>query len=513
MARRCGAAVALAVALVVSCPTVVAARPAKDPEPPTQDSPGAAPYRPYVDAAVVALAGKLGVAPIAKPYLEVLDQKNAKGGEFAQQYAFGDPVDTCLIQLQPKATSLSGTDLAFVLTHEVFHCYQDQLTNDAEVPGWVEEGAATWAAATLVPGSKIAKQKWGPYLDTPGKSLTNRSYDAIGFFGHLEHAGVDVWARLVPLLHAGSQAAALELAFAPGDEGTLDNWPSGLFRQPAFGAAWVTDGPDIPAAKPPREQRTVSNGKAVTVKSAPAAVALVEMGVTADVVTVTPGTGRGRLHDAGALDGTLDALAGRPLCALDGGCECPAGSAGAGIVFTQLAPGDLSVGVTGGKHLGSATLVGKKLADYCKKPVKVDKCLVGTWVSEGMELSLPEIAIDAGGGAGSVLVIKKSGAGSVDAGPSMPVIVSLPGGVPGTFKLNGTASGVVYADKGSITTLTAPGSTFAMHLVVPGLLDQKVDFSSLAAGGPLDGSYTCTKKMLEYRPVVLGGGRSTWKRA
>jgi len=503
---------AVLVAANLGVPVPPAAALAKPPQP-AADGTGAQQYRAMVDDAVEQVAAKLGVPQLTTdPLIEPLQQKLGGGGQYAHSWFYGDPFSACLIQIQPAGQKLKALDTRFVLTHEVVHCYQAQETNGSDVTNWVEEGAAMWVAAKLVPGSKITTQKWGPYLSTPVKSLYKRSYDAVGFFGHLEHVGVDVWPRIVPMMQAPDDQAAFEIAVA-GSPAALDDWPSGLARDTAAGPAWATDGPGIPATQPPRIKKAVTNSTSFSYPLARAANALIALDVKSDVVLVNAAGGtRGRLRDQAGSDWVLPEISGRPLCALANGCVCPDGSPGAGIDFETLAPGGALLGETGGPNVGKVTVRGRSLDNYCKKPTSVDPCLVGTWVSEVVTIDVPGLPIAGSGGSGAVLQIAKSGAGSVDLDPSTAVTTSLPGGLTGTFKLIGKTAGLLSAAKGVMTTLATTTAGAAIQIEVPGLYQQTVPLSGGSNDAkPFDGLYQCSPKTLVYTAPGLGG-QSTWAR-
>ena len=485
---------------------------ADQPPEPTADDPGTNEYRTTVDAAVSELATQLGVAPLSKPpVIQLLSKKLPKGGQYAQEWYYPES-GTCLLQLQPAGQKLGAVDIGFALTHEVVHCYQDRETGGSDVTNWVEEGAATWAAAKLVPGSAIAKEKWGPYLSAPTKSLYARSYDGIGFFSHLEHAGVDVWHRIVPMMTAGGNGAAFDTATA-GTAQALDDWASGLFREDGVGSAWTTTGPDIPDIAPPRASKSLGNPSSVTVGTSAAGVAIVDLDVSADVVTVfAPSGSSGHLRDAAGNDRLLSDVSGRPLCTMPGGCTCPDGTPAAGATFAALAPGDAWLGVTGGSKPTGVTLSGRPLDDFCAQPAKVDPCVVGTWNGQGVTLNLPQIAITGAGGQGAVLRFEKNGTGSVDMDSSASVEATLPGGLVGTFQMSGKAGGIVNAAHGVLRTITTTVSGLQIVIDVPPLGGQTVPLAGAVSGAPFDGQYTCTKTTLVYMAPGFGG-QSTWTRA
>jgi len=462
-----------------------------------EDSPGAEEYRPLVDQAVADLAANLSTQPIPAPAIHLL-KKWTKPKTLAQSTSFGDPSTSCLIEIFPKGKKLAvgDVDLHFVIVHEVFHCYAHSL--GAHGKKWSQEGAAMWAAERLVPGSGLSADWWDGYLETPAKSLFGREEDGIGFFGHLEHVGLDPWALLIPILLAGSDAAAFGVADAAGGPGVVDLWASGLAREPAFGGAWDAGGSGITNTKPPRVHVKIGNGAAVTKSIATAANLIADVDLSADVVTVATVGARGRLRDANGLDRTLAEIGSTPMCTRDDGCVCPEGSAGSDIPFGVVAPGGALLGASGGSIAASLTVQGKSLEDFCKKPGKIDPCLVGTWVSDTISFTFPGAEVSATGGAGAVLELWKNGTGTVDYGPMDPFAVMLPGGLSGTGRITGTASGVVNASKGVVTSLTTSTSGFSIVVDVPQIGQVMLPASAGGPGGALDGTYKCTKTSLSY---------------
>ncbi len=314
------------------------------------------------------------------------------------------------------------------------------------------------------------------------------------------------------MMQAGvDDAAAFDIGFA-GSATALDRWPTGLFRADVA-PVWTTDGPAIPGSQPPRTKKALANGGVVIANATKAGVALLELDVGADVVTITaPATARGRLRDASGNDRQLAEISAKPLCTVAGGCVCPDGTAAAGAAFAALAPGEAWLGVTGGTKPAAVTVAGRSLGSFCAKPASVDPCIVGTWIGEGVTLQLPEIAIVGSGGRGAVLRFEKDGTGSVDMDPSAPVEATLPGGLAGAIRLTGRASGVVSASKGVMRTITTTASGFQLSIDVPPLGGQVVPLSGTTGGAPFDGQYSCTKTTLVYTAPGFGG-QSTWTRS
>src|ERR1019366_7003370 len=95
--------------------------------------------------------------------------------------------------------SESESSLRGVIAHEVFHVYEGRMSGSEATnishPGWLMEGAATWVESELVPNDRIARQDWGEYLSTPATELPARSYDGVGFFGHMVASHINPWTR------------------------------------------------------------------------------------------------------------------------------------------------------------------------------------------------------------------------------------------------------------------------------------------------------------------------------
>jgi hypothetical protein len=160
----------------------------------------------------------------------------------------------CRVRIYPDGLALRQSDPSHfgkVLAHEVFHCFEYSILGvrgvDRSRP-WLFEGEADWAAYTLVPQPW---EKFGPdriprYLssckDTP---LFERSYDAAGFFGHVQEVSGDMWTRLAPVLKAGGNESAYAAAGADAQE-FLQTWASRTAIQPINGAEWVESSPVVP---------------------------------------------------------------------------------------------------------------------------------------------------------------------------------------------------------------------------------------------------------------------------
>jgi hypothetical protein len=123
-----------------------------------------------------------------------------------------------------------------VLAHEVFHCFEWEITRRL-THDWVTEGLARWVDLTLFPHTHLAGalESLTQYYDTPQQSLFRRSYDAVGFWAHAEDKTHDLWAKIPEIIRTdayGSDAAAAHVAVTGGgsnEEAFLTDWGSSSF--------------------------------------------------------------------------------------------------------------------------------------------------------------------------------------------------------------------------------------------------------------------------------------------
>jgi hypothetical protein len=125
---------------------------------------------------------------------------------------------------------------AEIMTHEVFHCFQHQIDPEMEKPDksgegsadnegrWIIEGLARWVDLQLFPGTTYAGSlaNLTNFSETSGTGLFDRTYDAVGFWGHLQDVDPDLWDRIPAILKAGADdqnTAAFIKAVGPAADG------------------------------------------------------------------------------------------------------------------------------------------------------------------------------------------------------------------------------------------------------------------------------------------------------
>jgi hypothetical protein len=287
--------------------------------------------------------------------------------------------DGCHITVYaPKMQGLDSEDVAAIMSHEVFHCYQQRQAgsnkNAASLSPWVGEGEATWVMEQLHPTTLVAAI-WSKYAFTPTTKFNDRSYDAVGVYGHEGDVAGDqtsVWPVLLPMVSAdvgGNDSAALSLLLSSSSSRFYSTW-GGSYYEDQTQTDWHMGGPGMPPTTGPTPQTVnIANGDAQDIGLfGPYQAAQTVIDSTADILVVDLTSGYGKAHDNGyAVDSTLDTAAPLALCLKQGGCKCPDGSPGASE-HTIPATSPITVGLDGGDQSLAAYASGESLDKYCKQP-------------------------------------------------------------------------------------------------------------------------------------------------
>jgi len=269
-----------------------------------------------------------------------------------------------------------------VVTHEVFHCYQQLSVSTADEAGnpagWIHDGEATWVQMTIVPPPVFAslQNHWNEYLSFPKTHLFSRKYDAAGFFGHAADA-IDesfVTQRLIPVYQAaarGTSLAAYDALVAGVEDQILDTWASSYFRSEKLQPLWTTKGPgaaNFPSTK--LQPQAVTLGADDTVELAftnPWELSLYTVDTSADIVVVTSTEGHIALSDRSEqANRALSNFQQIALC-VRGDCACPAGSESDAAPPTLPALAPIDIGLTGGRTGAHGWAHAISTDDYCKQ--------------------------------------------------------------------------------------------------------------------------------------------------
>ncbi len=172
-----------------------------------------------------------------------------------------DPTHGCQIAVdQPffdaNIEGQGGNGPLEAIVHEVFHCYEFALEGDYDTDvshaanmQWLQEGLARWVDMQLfstdpLPLSLIDLRH---YFQSSGTSLFTRLYDAVGFWGHLEDYGGDLWKQIPHILSVardGPQATLTTALHGLDMEGFFDTWGSSAANIYGGPPAWTAVSPE-----------------------------------------------------------------------------------------------------------------------------------------------------------------------------------------------------------------------------------------------------------------------------
>jgi len=363
-------------------------------------TPPAAFFDPYVAWANHAIAGHTGAPQIPKIRIHVddtttpsavadtiyFDKTDIPLTQGKKYFDNGAMLDAC--QITVYAEKFKGFDpaaITSVLSHEVFHCYQQRkagsLAKSVTVAGWLVDGEATWVMMELVPSAVYPQLQahWAKYVTTPQhRPLFTRAYDAVGFFGHIEdmEGPEQIWPRLLQAYSDGI-GGANEAGFATMLQGVedvvMDFWGASYWRKFPDKVIWDMLGPgkaNLPGYGAAPEPVTVGKSQTVALaKVDPYENLPVRVVATTEIVEVV--NGRGHLAVAsGDLNDIIPAGSSVFYCVQDTPCVCPKGTTGTPPPAVQAGGGGLALGLTGARTGSSGQVRGYSLDDYCKKDPK-----------------------------------------------------------------------------------------------------------------------------------------------
>ena len=119
------------------------------------------------------------------------------------------------------------------------------------MPPWITEGTALYLAAddTGIVEPELPSDWKDGYLkaETP---LTNRTYDAIGYYSLLAKLGRNMWSLMLPGWQAAAKSSQRSDAFIAvlnGDATDVrDAWAANYLRRDDWGDPWIMYGFNIP---------------------------------------------------------------------------------------------------------------------------------------------------------------------------------------------------------------------------------------------------------------------------
>jgi hypothetical protein len=205
------------------------------------------------DQAVAFVGQQSGVAltlsvTVVRGYPSSARGAAALGVDASGSYRSDKPAARCIISVRRGGASKT------VIAHEVFHCLQIQLAGHANAllsldaeRAWLGEGSASYAGCLFSQdGAAPYRRAFAGYVEQPLTPLGSRTYDAIGFFAHLDQSGGGALATVRRAITSPSMTAAYPAVANEGGSDIFASWASSLYRTPARGAAWDVSGPCAP---------------------------------------------------------------------------------------------------------------------------------------------------------------------------------------------------------------------------------------------------------------------------
>ena len=327
------------------------------------------------------IGGRLGLTLSPAVTLVEAPASPAANGDTVCQDAGGHELGApvrCTITIYGGAHHSEEEDRA-VVAHEVFHCFQAQMSGtishfNHEAP-WLVEGSAAWVQSDLVPHDPY-DEFWKGYLLHPTRPLFSRSYDAIGFYAHLSSSAIQPWSVFRKMFAASSSANAYQEA-VNGSLAFLDNEASVFFRNRSLGSEWEQDDQQSAIANanvpPPISVRYKPSALTVARQTIPLAVAPYADGaytvrLSAQVMIVRVLTGNVRIRSTDT-DGVNEVIPNSLAVCRPGvsACRCPQESS-----LEHFENGNLAI--TGGPEGASLKVVGLSLEQFCNHVLPARPC-------------------------------------------------------------------------------------------------------------------------------------------
>lgn len=192
--------------------------------------------------------------------------------------------------------------------------------------------------------------------------MFSRSYDAVGFWGHVADFTGPLWPRVSAILNAGTDVAAFTAAEG-GEDNVLSSWGSSVFRVSSL-AGFAMHSPIEPPHFDQLQPEGLKPVWAHTVGAAPYTTSQYEILPLPHVPLIHVAIdGPARLLTGGAEDRDLqDAW----FCVQGEDCRCPPDAAGS-VPPTRPLSQPAYLGVTGDPDIGTAGVVeSETLAQFCR---------------------------------------------------------------------------------------------------------------------------------------------------
>jgi hypothetical protein len=309
------------------------------------------------------LAGQVGAEPI--------DAAALTSYEFLKD----DTPVGCTIEIAAGPHQL-GTMRA-TIAHEVFHCFEAVMAGDETnwnrkpEPHWLIEGAAEWVGSELAHGKDpVANDERRRYYEHPEVPLFSRSYDAIGFFDHMQSVGVSPWSKFKTMFAQQNDDSAYNAALG-GNVEFLTTEASVFFRQ-ASGWPWAPRPQSAPTGGVHFRPGTIAVGSSghPPVPVAPYAegayhLVLSGMSKRRPILELRVLKGYVRIRSGNGDDVDQVVSDTIKLCSQHEGCNCPGHDEHAPVFL------DGSLAITGAVLGGYVELIPRK---RCETPLSAPSC-------------------------------------------------------------------------------------------------------------------------------------------
>lgn len=309
-------------------------------------------------------------------------------------YVSGRIVGPCTIHVRSVGGPVTGIDQwrKSAVIHELYHCYQYQLVNDAArtaaTPPWVGEGTAAFVGERLSGGSIYSDRWMRTWLDQANGELSHRKYDAIGLMWLVDETGQPTKLRFDQVLTSRSDTNSRLNTLMGADPRVADDirsqWGSHVANQ-TWSARWhpaaATHAPG--GVQAPAVRFTYpDDGRVAILRSRGTKAGTFTATTTTDLITITADSGaHGAIHLGDGRDVDLAGGAHRFCLTAEACSACPdTGSDPLGAPATRAAGGALVIGVMS-QGEGTVSVSGRKWADVCgddpsssPAPVDASKC-------------------------------------------------------------------------------------------------------------------------------------------
>lgn len=414
-------------------------------------------------------------------------------------------------------------DLAFVMAHEVFHCYQFAITDGEPRPDWVMEGTAEWAGEEMSGGRSGVAEGWSDeWTITPTRPLTTRTYDAVGLYALGTELNVPMYRYVDDLLRTPRLATVRN---AIGERLDIE-WALSYAGRESWGGKYALTAGSF-SGRGPRRQflRATVDGGPVTFPNLPGSpdsgAQVYALAADGDVLVIN-GNGHGGIHFDGADEAEFNGSFVGDFCLNPSGCTCPDGSTMGGAGREIVGRGSRSVFIGWGPNGDSfPNLEVQSLAQWCnaEAPTEttaspVDGCFIGTWQATRMNIppvnDLPPIV----GGEGMTVEFHEDGTFIANYDTMVPVVAVLDekAGVIFEFQFTGVVPGTWAVDENNHVTGTGDISGMRVLGRITEPIQQEVMNNAIGdmagGGGPVAGVYhvaDCSGNRLKITTVYGGG--------